>query len=207
MLHWPPFPPWLANMRRHRHHLKVLRDTALAHARDPHPDLASLARELGSLVHRDAIGLANDLATLRQPRHGFRRMLLARRNFGNSSASVLLLAWPPNHVTPSHDHAGLWGLEMSLHGALEVESWAHSNDADAWQLRGRDWLGPGDALWFDAGKENMHRCRNLSRQDIALSLHVYGGDLIDCNAYEQDAQSHRWRAQPQHLRIDGALRV
>lgn len=190
-------------MRRHRQHLKTLRDIALEHARTPHPDLALLARDLGQVVHRDAIGLASDLAPLRQARHRFRRLLLARRHFGARAARVLLLAWPPNHVTPSLDHAGLWGLEMSLHGPLEVESWAHAADADAWQLRGRDWLGPGDALWFDAGKENMHRCRNLSRYETALSLHVYGGSTADCVAYESSLRVRHGHARLQH--IDSAL--
>jgi predicted metal-dependent enzyme (double-stranded beta helix superfamily) len=193
-------------MSRHRPHLKALRDIALAHARGPHPDLAALARELGVVVHRDAGAIAADLANLRRTPRGLRRLLLARRG-GPSPLSVLLLAWPPNHATPSHDHGGLWGLEMSLHGALEVEAWTRPATGDGWQLRGRDWLGPGDAHWFDADPPSMHRCRNLSRHEVALSLHVYGGDLADCNTYEPDARGGRWRVQPAHLRIDGALRV
>jgi predicted metal-dependent enzyme (double-stranded beta helix superfamily) len=192
-------------MRRHRYHLKALRDIALAHTRSPHPDLAMLARELGSVVHGDSRALAQELDSLRVSPHGFRRLLLARRS--QAPVSVLLMAWPPNHATPSHDHAGLWGLEMSLHGALEVESWTRPSDDDAWQLRGRDWLGPGDAVWFDADTPAMHRCRNLSRHDVALTLHVYGGDLTDCNAYEPQPHGNRWRALPLHMSIDGALRA
>lgn len=196
----------MARMRRHRHHLKALRDTALAHTRDPHPDLAVLARELGRIVHRDNQALAADLATLHPSPRDFRRLLLTRRG-QLTPVSVLLMVWPPDHVTPSHDHGGLWGLEMSLRGALEVESWTRPSEDDRWQLRGRDWLGPGDALWFDAGASTMHRCRNMSRHEVALSLHVYGGDLIDCNAYAPEAQGTHWHAVPQHLRIDGALPV
>jgi hypothetical protein len=53
----------------------------------------------------------------------------------------------------------------------------------------------------------MHRCRNLSRHDVALTLHVYGGDLTDCNAYEPQPHGNRWRALPLHMSIDGALRA
>jgi len=192
-------------MRKHRHHLGVLRDIALAHANESHPDLAELARELGSVVHRDARGLAHDLDSLRPSPGGIRRWLLTRREA--APVSVLLLAWPPNHATPSHDHGGLWGVELSLRGALEVESWTRPSEADAWRHRGRDWLGPGDAVWFDADMRTMHRCRNLSRHDTALTLHVYGGDLTDCTAYEPDALGGRWRPQPQRMAIDGALSV
>jgi hypothetical protein len=205
MLHWPPLFPWLARMRRHRHHLKALRDIVLAHAREPHPDLASLARELGSVVHRDARALAEDLAGLRASPRCFRPLLLARR--GQAPVSVLLAAWPPNRVAPSRHHGGLWSLEMSLHGALEVESWTRPSDGDAWRLRGRDWLGPGDAVWFDAGTPTMHRCRNLSRHDVALSLYVCGGDPAGRGDHEAEKPTQRWRALPRHMGIDGALRV
>jgi predicted metal-dependent enzyme (double-stranded beta helix superfamily) len=192
-------------MRSYRHSLKALRDIALANTLEKTPDLASISRELGAVIHRDASVLADGLADLRLRNRGFERWLLGRR--GRPGASVLVMAWPPGYTTPSHDHAGLWGIELSLYGALEVESWSRESTAHAWQLRGRDWLGPGDATWFDADVPYMHRCRNLSRHETALTLHIYGGDLEDYATYETSESEPYWQSQPQRARIAGPLRV
>ena len=192
-------------MRTYRNSLKNLRDIALAYSLEKSPDLASLSRELGAIVHREARGLADGLADLRTHNRGLERWLLARR--GHPGVSVLVMAWPPGYSSPSHDHAGLWGIELSLYGALEVESWTRASTAEPWQLRGRDWLGPGDATWFDADPPYMHRCRNLSRHDTALTLHVYGGDLENYATYEQIQAEPHWLSLPQRARISGPLRL
>jgi predicted metal-dependent enzyme (double-stranded beta helix superfamily) len=182
-----------------------LRDIALANTLEKNPDLASISRELGAIIHRDASVLADGMADLRHRNRGFERWLLGRR--GRPGVSVLVMAWPPGYTTPSHDHAGLWGIELSLYGALEVESWSRESTAQAWQLRGRDWLGPGDSTWFDADVPYMHRCRNLSRHETALTLHIYGGDLDDYATYEESESEPYWQSQPQRARIAGPLRV
>lgn len=192
-------------MRSYRHSLKALRDIALANTLEKNPDLASISRELGAIIHRDASALAEGLADLRHRNRGFERWLLARR--GRPGVSVLVMAWPPGYTTPSHDHAGLWGIELSLYGALEVEAWSRESTAQAWQLRGRDWLGPGDSTWFDADVPYMHRCRNLSRHETALTLHIYGGDLEDYATYEASESEPYWQSQSQRARIAGPLRV
>lgn len=205
MLHFAHL--WLLTnpMRTYRHSLRALRDVALAQGREKNPDLASLARELGAIIHHNAQALADGLHDLRARNRGFERWLLARR--GRPGVSVLVMAWPPGYSSPSHDHAGLWGIELSLYGALEVESWSRASTSEPWQLRGRDWLGPGDATWFDADPPYMHRCRNLSRQETALTLHVYGGDLDDYATYEQVESEPHWLSLPQRARIAGPLRV
>ena len=190
-------------MGKHQHLLKTLRAIALEHAAVEHPDLATMARELGRVVHQDASALATRLARLRQRQRGFERWLLAERS--KPPVSVLVLAWPPNHATPVHDHAGLWGLEMTLVGALEVQSYRRDADSGELSLHGRNWLGPGDGVWFEGDRGHAHRCRNLSRHDTALSLHVYGGDLAEYFAYEQAEPTGRWVAQPRRSAIAGRL--
>jgi predicted metal-dependent enzyme (double-stranded beta helix superfamily) len=164
-------------MGNYRHILKTLRASALEHASAAHPDLASMARELGSLVHRDASALASRLASLRKRQSGFERFTLTRRR--KPPLSVVVMAWPPNHASPVEDHAGTWGLELALIGALEVQSWQREADSGELILQGRNWLGPGDGAWFESAASQLRRCRNLSRHETALSLHVYGADLSD----------------------------
>ncbi|HEV2679620.1 MAG TPA: cysteine dioxygenase family protein [Rhodanobacter sp.] len=190
-------------MGKHSNTLKILRAIALEHGAAEQPDLASMARELGRVVHQDGLALAKRLAPLRTRQRGFERWLLAERR--KPALSVLVMAWPPNHHTPVHDHAGLWGLELALHGALEVQSYARDPISGDLRMHGRDWLGPGDGTWFEGDQHHAHRCRNLSRYDTALTLHVYGGDLAEFFAYEQAEPMGRWIAQPQRSAVAGRL--
>ncbi len=72
-------------------------------------------------------------------------------------------------------------------------------------MLGRDWLGPGDGTWFEGDESHAHRCRNLSNHDMALTLHVYGGDLAQYFAYEQVQPTGQWIAHPQRSAIAGHL--
>lgn len=180
--------------------LKALHDIALDHCTGGHPDLAALARDLGRAVHRQTAVLGESLAGLRTRERGFERWLLGERR----GMSLLVMAWPANYATPVHDHADLWGLELALYGALEVQSYTREPSGQL-RMEGRDWLGPGDASWFDADQPYVHRCRNLSRHETALSLHVYGGNLAKYSAYEQNEPAGRWTAKPRHSVLAGQL--
>lgn len=91
--------------------------------------------------------MAARLARLRRRGRGPKRWLLAQRS--QPAVSVMVMAWPANHCTPVHDHAGLWGLELALVGALELQSWRRDPDSGELRALGRDWLGPGDGTWFE----------------------------------------------------------
>ena len=191
-------------MGKYTHGLKSLRDIALEYGCVAQPDLAAMARELGRVAHQHADALADRLAPLRKRRRGFERWLLVERR--KPAVSVLVMTWPPNHRTPVHDHAGLWGLETTLAGALEVQSYERGPLTGDLRMLGRDWLGVGDATWFEGSDTHAHRCRNLSQHDTAFTLHVYGGSLAQFFAYEQTGPSGHWLAQPQRSRIAGHLR-
>ena len=191
-------------MVRYLRTLKTLRQIALGHAASSHPDLASMARELGRIVHRDSIALADQLAPLRRRRHGFERWLLAARS--QPPISVLLTALPPNHVTALRDPAGAWSLQMPLLGAFELQSCARDPRTGQLQLRRRDWLGPGDGHWLDGGAPDAHRCRNLSKHDTAFLLHVCGGNPPPYLAQQRVATLGRWLEQRRQPALAGHLR-
>ena len=188
-------------MRKYVHSLKTLREIALEYGRVEHPDLATMARELGRVVHQNASALSTRLATMRRQRRTDSRWLLAERR--QPGLRVLVRAWSPGQRMPLLDHADRWGLELTLHGALEWQSYRrdpHNGELDA---LGRNWLGPGDASWFERDACLAHRCRNLSRHDNAYTLHVYGGELPDQHADEPGDDVSAWIAHAQR----GALAV
>lgn len=132
----------------------------------------------------------------------YRRIPLAGVMPGGVSA--LLIAWPPSHATPVHDHDGLWGIELVLDGVLEVESFALSLEP-ALSLRrsGADMLGVGDHAAFSSA-DYAHRCRNLSAHRPALSLHIYGGELRQFQVFDRDGGGG-WRGVPQQVSRDLSL--
>lgn len=118
--------------------------------------------------------------------------------------SALLIAWPPAHATPIHDHDGLWGIELVLDGVLEVESFSLSLEPSLTLRRKRvDMLGVGDHAAF-SNADYAHRCRNLSAHRPALSLHIYGGELNRFHAFDREGDG-RWRGVPQRVSRDLAL--
>jgi len=188
-------------MANHRQSLKSLRQIALAHCRGQHPDLATLARELGSAVRCHADGLDALASRLRVGNAPLIRPLRT----GANDLQLLLIAWPVNHTSALHDHGARWGLEIPLHGALEIEAWRRQSDGGEPLAHGRHWLGPGDALWFDADQARLHRCRNLSGREVALSLHVFGGVACADLAYAPVALPTPQRMHPPRPAIAGSL--
>jgi predicted metal-dependent enzyme (double-stranded beta helix superfamily) len=204
MLHWHPYLRGLgAAVAKRTSIIRAMRDIVFELTDSGHPDLAAMGREVGALLHARHAEAARLLHPLQTRRRGFERWMFAERR--NPPVSVLIMAWPPGFSTPVHDHGGLWGLEATIAGALEVESFEKTTDEPALRSVGRTWLGPGDATWFDASETHVHRCRNLSKQETALTLHVYGGDLAQYLAYEQPGPSEHWIARPRQSIIAGRL--
>ncbi|MFK2878673.1 cupin domain-containing protein [Rhodanobacter hydrolyticus] len=186
-------------MGKYMHNLKTLRDIALEYGSVEHPDLATMARDLGCVVHGNAPALSARLAAVH--RRGIdTRVLVERRH---PALHVLVRAWPPGERMPLLDHAGGWGLELALHGALEWQSYRRDPHNGELEAQGRDWLGPGDASWFERDAGRAHRCRNLSRHDTAYTLHIYGGELL--NHRDGNPQQPAWIVQARHRRLAGQL--
>jgi hypothetical protein len=162
-------------MGKYSRTLKTLRTIALDYGRVAYPDLASMARELGRVVHLDSATLVQRLAPRRARQRGFGQWMLAER--GKPALRVQLGAWPANHRMPVQQHDEQWQLTLVLNGALEVQSLTRDPASGDLRMRGRDWLGPGDCHWFESEPGQLHQQRNLSRHDTALTLHVCGGQL------------------------------
>lgn len=117
---------------------------------------------------------------------GFRRHPLASVN--SLGHSALLMYWPAGYATLPHDHDGLWGIEVVIDGRLDIDEYIKSGDADcpALTLARSLQLGAGEAAMFTS-ERYVHRCRNRSNVEGALTLHVYGGVLDGYTAFENDS--------------------
>lgn len=162
-------------------------------------EVTDLRDALTSLAWADGCPrAASFFAGVQTPR--YRRQLIAAAP--DRSYTMLLIAWPPGYVTPLHDHAELWGIELVLDGALQVDEYFSDGDArqPALQPHRSLMLGVGDSTVF-IDPAYVHRCRNLSAHRPALSLHVYGGMLDRYQAFVE-AGDRFFRPAPQQAVLD-----
>lgn len=157
-------------MDHHLHGLRTLRDIVLEYGAVPHPDLAALARELGAMVHLNSAAIGTRLASLQRHHRHADHWRLARRRA--SGLSLWVKAWPAGETAPLRAPVDGWELELALHGALELQTFRRDAATAIWRAGVRDWLGPGDARWFEPGGDTRHCWRNLSRHQTAFTLHV-----------------------------------
>lgn len=149
--------------------------------------LDDLKAELSHLAWSD---LAPSASALAGDKDRFRRHPVAgTRELG---CSALVMYWPPGHATLPHDHGGLWGIEVVLDGALQVEEYLRGGSETAPTLAKERslYLGIGDAAAFESPRY-VHRCRNLSNASPTLTLHVYGGVLERYAAFDETAGALR----------------
>lgn len=162
-------------------------------------DLPELARSLSAAAWREGCPRAAEL--LDDDAQTCRRIRLPTRS--SLAYSALLIAWPAGYASPVHDHDGLWGIDVVLDGVLEVEAFSlAAPDAPVYAPAQSRILGVGDQLAFP-GEGYLHRCRNLSPRQPALSLHVYGGELMRYRTFHQDAPGH-WHSSVSHAAMERA---
>jgi predicted metal-dependent enzyme (double-stranded beta helix superfamily) len=132
------------------------------------------------------------------------RWLFERERDGRYTG--LIMVWPPGHSTPIHDHAGLWGIEWVLQGALSVDDFELVEGDGGAQPRfvGTTLLEENQSCAFLGTRGHAHRCSNLSTRRPAITLHVYGGLFEMYRTYEA-TRTGRYVAQRNHASIDGRI--
>lgn len=177
-------------------------------------DEAVRLREPGAITER----LKNDLERLL----GERRLVLPERFRAPRSDTyarrllhrdpeldycAVVMTWAPGQRTPLHDHAGCWCVEGVVEGEMEVvrfepleASPAVAGDADAWwRFRRCETLsaGVGEAGALIPPLEH-HVLGNPRRDRIAMTLHVYPGEMRRCSIYEPTGDGW-WRRREHEL--------
>jgi len=113
----------------------------------------------------------------------------ARREIYRSPSlgyTVIAMTWGPGQGTPVHDHSGLWCVEGVVAGSLEIvqyELLARDGDNFHFEERGTLDAGAGSAGSLIPPHE-YHSIRNASDRDVAVSLHVYGGEMNCCSMFQ-----------------------
>lgn len=100
--------------------------------------------------------------------------------------SIVSFVWGPGQGTPIHNHR-VWGAIGMLRGAECSQAYAHS--AEGFKKLGPEiTLHPGQVELVSPTLGDIHSVRNASREDSAISIHVYGGNIgtIQRSVFDKD---------------------
>ena len=101
---------------------------------------------------------------------------------------VVAMVWLPGQKTAVHDHSGIWCVEGVLEGSVRITQYdpirdPKSNNGFQLRLSGCFESGSGDTGRLIPPFE-YHKIENVGTE-IAITIHVYGKDLLDCKVFEE----------------------
>jgi len=142
----------------------------------------SLRNSLCSLIRKQEVKLPDCVFETAEGRYA-RRELYRSDEHGYC---VVAMTWGPGQGTPIHDHCGMWCVEGVWSGALEVVQYERLADEDGhyrFQPVGSIQAGPGSAGSLIPPHE-YHTIRNPSDDAVAVSLHIYSGQMTQCAIFQ-----------------------
>ena len=117
---------------------------------------------------------------------------------------VIACTWAPGQVSGLHDHHGYVGAEMVVSGVMEETAYdlkACDNDGLYRFMRGRTRIANKGAIGTIVPPQEFHDFGNPGTEP-ALTLHVYGGNLVQCRVFASADEKEMWRAKPVRLSYD-----
>ena len=149
-------------------------------------DVATITRQVQGEL--ESVGLGNKLALPERFRQTLPDRYARRLLYRDPTLryTVLVLAWAPGQGTPIHDHPNVWSVEAVLEGELEVTQYNPVKE-----LRHRCKFAPVDRRRVVAGDANFllppfeyHALMNDLVDRPSLTLHVFGGELLEINTFD-----------------------
>jgi predicted metal-dependent enzyme (double-stranded beta helix superfamily) len=103
--------------------------------------------------------------------------------------SAVVMTWGPGQGTPLHDHAGIWCVEGTVHGAMDVLQYEITERDGGgryrFEPRGRVRALPGASGALIPPFE-YHVLRNALDDQVSVTVHVYGGEMDHCHLFEPE---------------------
>jgi predicted metal-dependent enzyme (double-stranded beta helix superfamily) len=160
----------------------------------PQPTTAAIKRLLADAISTGKVKLAERFFVPREDTYA--RRLLHRDVERGWSAVVM--TWGPGQGTPLHDHSGIWCVEGTIHGEMDVVQYEIAERGEDGRMRfaprGRVRAFPGAAGALIPPFE-YHVLRNGLSDAVSVTLHVYGGEMNRCSLFEPDADGWHHRVE------------
>ena len=104
--------------------------------------------------------------------------------------TAVVMTWAPGQATALHDHAGIWCVEGVVEGEMEVTRFELEEEhGGLCRFAGRGMVharaGSAGAL---IPPYDYHVLANARPDQIAMTLHVYGGEMTHCSIFEPEAE-------------------
>ena len=174
-----PFPPFHGRDRliaavdhavqhEHAHQIAATLRAALREA------IADSRIQLPACVHHPIEDHYARRELYRSPVHGY---------------SIVAMSWGPGQGTPLHDHSGLWCVEGVWLGQLEITQYQLlERDGERFRFRAEPAvLGDCGSAGSLIPPHEYHTIRNTSDDSLAISVHVYEGEMTRSAIFEPDA--------------------
>ena len=174
-----PFPPFHGRDRliaavdhavqhEHAHQIAATLRSALREA------IADSRIQLPACVHHPIEDHYARRELYRSPVHGY---------------SIVAMSWGPGQGTPLHDHSGLWCVEGVWLGQLEITQYQLlERDGERFRFRAQPpVLGDCGSAGSLIPPHEYHTLRNTSDDDLAISVHVYQGEMTRSAIFEPEA--------------------
>lgn len=101
--------------------------------------------------------------------------------------TAVVMTWGPGQRTALHDHSGIWCVEGVVEGEMQVTRY----DLEAEEDGGLYDFAVRDSVHATAGSAGAlippyeyHVLANSQPDRIALTLHVYGGEMDHCSVFQ-----------------------
>lgn len=162
-----------------REFLKSRIETAMS-LRNTEATVEAIRRELTDAIR--AVRLRLDPRFYRAKAGSYaRRLFLRDPDWGYT---CVVMAWAPGQITPLHDHSGIWCVEGVLRGEMNVIQYELQEQSDELfrfvpQTPIRASVGLAGSL---IPPIEYHVLENAG-EGIAITLHIYGGEMDRCNVY------------------------
>ncbi len=153
----------------------------------------SIKADLCRLLRTGRIDLPPAL-TRSVPDHYARRLVHRDRE---RNYSIVVMTWGPGQRTPIHDHSGMWCVEGVWVGSIDVQQYelvGRSGDVFRFEPRNSYVAGVGSAGCLIPPYE-YHSISNACDDAVAVSLHIYGGEMACCNVFERQPDGTYRRLQ------------
>jgi predicted metal-dependent enzyme (double-stranded beta helix superfamily) len=150
------------------------------------PDIATIAAQVKAAL-QDTLrcnGLQLPAAFCQARPDSYARRLLHRDD--HDRYTVVVMTWGPGQRTALHDHAGIWCVECVVDGEMEVTQYDLVSEAGGtYQFAPQTHV---NAVRGSAGclipPFEYHTLGNARPDGASVTLHVYGGEMDHCHAFE-----------------------
>lgn len=157
------------------------------------------------IAERFAAGVTDEFLDQFEPgsQHYSRHLLYADPE---DRFSMLALVWKPGQGTPIHDHPS-WGVLGVLRGRMRFTNYAPD------EVDGQHCLVPVETFIGTAGSVgtvyppamDLHRMDNCSREEKAVTLHIYGCLVKEFYIYNPETGQRREAVSEFDSVLEGAL--